>query len=114
MIVISLKECPHVPGKTKYEVYYGVNPDLRRIRLLPIFSHLLVLRHTKNVELNSTRSFFQRGLYVGPSPDTPGAYRVAVIARNGHVKIITSQVIKAISDGEITQYTVWYLPPLLV
>ena len=98
LIIISLKECPNVPGKTKYEVYYGRPPDLKAIRLLPIFSNLLVLRRTKNVELGSVKEFFQRGLYVGPSLITPGAIRVAVITR-GYIRIVESTVYKAVNDG---------------
>jgi hypothetical protein len=96
--IINLKPCAVVPNKTKYEVYHHRKPDLRDIRLLPIFSAILVLRRSANEALNSTSGHWQRGLYVGPSPVTKGAVRVAVIT-NGHFMIITSTAFKAVSDG---------------
>ena len=41
-----------------------MKPDLRAIRLLPIFSTLYVLRRTANAELQSQHDFWQLGLYV--------------------------------------------------
>jgi len=95
--VINLKSCPKNSTVTKYFVFYGNKPDLRNIRLLPIFSFLMVLRRSGN-DLQSKRDFWQRGLYVGPSQSVKGAVRVAVLT-NGKVKIITSTAIKCISDG---------------
>ena len=96
--LINLKPCVQVPSKTKYEVYHNVKPDLRAIRILPIFCSLYVLRRSANKELNSTREFWQKGLYVGPSIETPGAINAIVLTR-GQVKVITTTAIKGISDG---------------
>ena len=96
--LINLKPCVQVPSKTKYEVYHDVKPDLRALRILPIFCSLYVLRRSANKELNSTREFWQKGLYVGPSIETPGAINAIVLTR-GQVKVITTTAIKGISDG---------------
>jgi hypothetical protein len=98
LVVINLKPCTNCPRKTKYEVYHGHRPDLRRIRLLPIFSHLYVLREKPHVDLSSNHSYWQRGLYVGPSLEVPGAIRCAVIT-NGRLLICTTTRFKAVSDG---------------
>lgn len=100
LVVIGLKPCPNVPSKTKYEVFYGRPPDLRDIRLLPIFAVLYVLRTATTVgnPLGINHCYWQRGLYVGPSASVKGAVRVAVVV-NGKVQIVTSTRIKAVSDG---------------
>jgi hypothetical protein len=72
---------------------------------LPIFCSLYVLRRTANKELNSTREFWQKGLYIGPSIDTPGAVNVIVLTR-GKLKVITTTAIKGVSDGgSVDPYT---------
>ena len=98
--VIRFKKCPNVEGKTRYEVWHKEVPDLRKIRLLPIFAILFVLRHSvKENELGANRVFWQRGLYVGPSSVVNGAIRVAVRTRKGHMKIVVSTRYKGVSDG---------------
>lgn len=98
ILLINLKQSPCDPKKTKYEVFLGTPPDLRNFPLLPIFASLYVLRVSGNADLNSVHQFWQKGLYVGPSRKTVGAVRVAVVT-NGKVHIITSNNIKAVSDG---------------
>jgi len=99
LTVINLKPCASCPSKTKYEVYYNKQPDLREIRLLPIFAVLYVLRRKGN-DLDSNRDFWQRGFYIGPSAVVPGAVRVAVLTKKTKlVQVITSSEIKAVSDG---------------
>jgi hypothetical protein len=51
---MRLKKCPRAKDKSKYEVYHGVKPYLRRIRLLPIFAVLQVERD--NVQSNPLMS----------------------------------------------------------
>lgn len=77
--ILNLKPCIAVPGKTKYEVFCKQKPDLRIIRLLPIFASIQVLRRTPQEELNSTGGHWQRGLFVGLSMSVRGAVRVALI-----------------------------------
>lgn len=96
--IINLKQCPNVPGKTRYEVFTGKVPDFREIRILPIFAILYVLRHQNNKELNSTTYYWQQALYVGPSLSVPGCIRAAVVT-NKTVQIIITSNIKSISDG---------------
>jgi hypothetical protein len=47
-----------------------------------VLSNVQLLRHSKTKQLPSTRSFWQRGLYVGLLIDVPGAYRITVNTRN--------------------------------
>jgi len=98
IVIINLKPSYHNPTITKHEHFTGQKPDLRAIRLLPIFSSLYVLRHAEHKELQSNHVYWQLGLYVGPSLLVPGAIRAAVITNNT-VQIITTSVIKAVSDG---------------
>jgi hypothetical protein len=98
LAIINLKPAYNNPSITRYEAYLGVKPDLRVIRLLPIFSGLYVLRRAANTELQSTNNYWQFGLYVGPSPSVPGAIRAAVIT-NKELYIITTSAIKGVSDG---------------
>lgn len=91
--LVNLKPCFYVPSKTKYEVYHNEKPDLRKIRLLLIFCSLYVLRRTANKELNSTREFWQKGLYV-------------IALTRGKLKVITTTAIKGVSDGgSVDPYT---------
>ena len=98
IVIINLKPSYNNPAITKHEHFTGQKPDLRAIRLLPIFSSLYVLRHAEHKELQSNHVYWQLGLYVGPSLLVPGAIRAAVITKNT-VQIITTSVIKAVSDG---------------
>jgi len=95
----NLKICSINNIATKYEMYHGYKPDLKRIRLLPIFSVLYVLRHSKaNNPTQSNRSYWQRGLYTGPSQLIPGAVRVAIKTKK-RIKIVSTTVFKGVSDG---------------
>lgn len=96
--VINLKPSFPDPAITKYEYFTKRKPDLRAIRLLPIFSSLYVLRNSAHAELQSNHTFWQFGLYVGPSLTVPGAIRAAVLTNN-KVIIITTTSVKSISDG---------------
>eukprot|EP01038_Epipyxis_sp_PR26KG_P017714 gene17714-24679_t len=98
LIIVNLKPSFSDPTKTKYEVYHNVKPDLRAIRLLPIFASVNVEKHTPNVLLNSIRNHWQNTLYIGPSLDTPGAIR-ALIKTNKTIRIVVTTKIKAITDG---------------
>ena len=97
--IINLKPSYSKPTITRYEHYLTIKPDLRTIRLLPIFSSLYVLRRAEHAELHSQHDFWQLGLYVGPSPSVPGAIRAAVHVNNDEVHIITTSAIKGVSDG---------------
>ena len=100
LVVISLKECPNVPGKTKYEVYYSKKPDLRNIRMLPIMAFLYVLRNDKKYNpVSANKTFWQKGLYVGPSLVVKGAVRIVVLTATKQMKVIVSTVFKGVSDG---------------
>ncbi len=100
MCVYNLKPCVNAPALTKFEVFLQRKPDLRSIRLLPIFSVLYVLRQAQSVaqSLQSNRKFWQRALYVGPSDQVPGAIRAAVVT-NDKIQIVVTTNIKGVSDG---------------
>jgi len=98
LVIINLKPAFNDPRITKYQAYHQKKPDLRMIRLLPIFAVLYVYRHAANDELNSQHDYWQLGLYVGPSSAVPGAIRAAVLI-NKRVHIITTTAIKGVSDG---------------
>ena len=53
LMIINLKPAFNDPTITKYQAFHQKKPDLRMIRLLPIFSVLYVHRHAANDELNS-------------------------------------------------------------
>ena len=104
IVIINLKPSYNNPAITKHEHFTGQKPDLRAIRLLPIFSSLSDLRYDEHKELQSNHVCCQLGLYVGPSLLVPGAIRAAVITNNT-VQIITTSVIKAVSDdGQLSIY----------
>jgi len=100
IVVINLKECPHVKGKTRYEVYHGKKPSIQEIRLLPIFSVLMVLREEPNAAAidGANRRFYQYGLYVGPDSLVKGGIRVAVLT-NKRLQIVVSSKYKGVTDG---------------
>ena len=96
--VINLKPSPNDPMKSRFELFYNLKPDLRTIRLFPIFAVVYVLRRKDNELLTSKKYFWQRGLYVGPSPTVRGCIRV-VVRTNNTIQIITSSCIKCVTDG---------------
>jgi hypothetical protein len=111
LVIINLKPAFNNPRITKYEAFHQKKPDLRMIRLLPIFSVLYVHRHAANDELNSQHDFWQLGLYVGPLSSVPGAIRAAVLI-NKRLHIITTTAIKGVSDGgHVVIYPTMYLTP---
>ena len=108
LVINNLKPSPHDPERTKYEVFHGHPPDLRDLRLFPIFSVLYVQREGSTVsnQLDTTTRYWQRGLYVGPSLQVKGAIRAAVLTA-GNVKIITTTKMKAVSDGgDVSSYPI--------
>ena len=103
IIMWNLKTCPSNSKVTKWEIYHGFKPDLRTIRLLPIFSVLYVLRSSKtNNPVSTNKRYWKRGLYVGPSVIVPGSIRVA-IKTNKRIKIVTTSNFKGVSDGGALQ-----------
>ena len=103
IVIWNLKVCPNNTKLTKWEVYHGFKPDLRTIRLLPIFSVLYVLRSSKtNSPVPTNKRYWKRGLYVGPSVIVRGSIRVA-IKTNKRIKIITTSNFKGVSDGGALQ-----------
>ena len=96
--IIRLKQCPNDPTRLRYEVFHKTSPDLRNIRLLPIFCILYIKRYEAN-NLDSNRTWWQKGFYVGPSVRVNGAIRVAVKNKRGLVRIVVTLEFKGVSDG---------------
>jgi hypothetical protein len=96
--VLNLKPCPNEPTKTRYEVFMKVKPNMQDIRLLPIFSVILVQRDSPEKHSNTNLGHFSIALYVGPSYNTPGAIRAAVVTNNT-LQILTTSRFKAATDG---------------
>lgn len=80
---------------TRWEAFMGHAPNMQTIRLLPIFSIVLV----------RTKEVYEYGLYLGPhylGPHvavTPGAIRVAIKATSGIVTVLLSVDYKCVTEG---------------
>ena len=107
VIVVNLKSCPKVPDKSRWEVFYGIVPNMQDIRLLPIGCILIVIRIPTTERDGGTaqaggviinEQYGQVDIYVGPSLLTPGAARVAVMS-NGRLKILVTSNFRSGSDG---------------
>ena len=100
--VINFKVCGHKSDKSKYEVFTGTTPNMQTMRLLPIFSFVLVYdEHNKKSTTfgaYSEHSHNRPGIYVGPSLNTPGAIRVALM-NNKHMSIKVISKYPAVTDG---------------
>eukprot|EP01041_Mallomonas_annulata_P002805 gene2805-5522_t len=97
--VINFKPCPIDSSKSRYEVFYNRKPNMQNIRLLPIGSILIVLRHVPQADSVTNQYYSQIAIYVGPSLTTPGAARVAVKVATGLIRIIITSNFRAASDG---------------
>eukprot|EP01031_Cornospumella_fuschlensis_P025284 gene25284-30532_t len=102
VITLNLQECAKSPGKTRHEVFTGVKPNLQDYRMLPIFSILYVLRHPATADtspLGMNKTYWQRGLYVGPDLEIKGGIRVATASETNKLVIIRTTHFKHVSDG---------------
>lgn len=110
--IINLKPCPREPTKTRYEVYYGEKPNAQNIRILPIFSCVLVIRPAaKNVigtgkdsegteyvySTNQPRN--ELALYIGPSLKTVGGIRAIAKTSDDVMQVFVTSKFTAASDG---------------
>jgi len=100
IMVINLSECSNVPGKTKYEVFTGRRPNIQEIRLLPIFSIVMVYRNVLTGEIigRANRSFYQYGVYCGFDTKVSGGIRVALVT-NSRLSVVVTTKYKGVSDG---------------
>ena len=97
--VINMKPCPHDKTKTRYEVYHKKKPNMQDIRLLPIFSVIMVPKQIFD-PINGTNQLVSRvALYVGPSLETPGSIRAAIVSKKGRVQILTTSRFTPATDG---------------
>ena len=103
--VLCCHENTNVPGKTRYEVFYGEKPNFQRIRFLPIFSVVMLLQERRAHEPDRTDPGYIYGLYVGPDW-TPGGQlpvagniRVAVKQAKGGIGIICTSAYTHVTQG---------------
>eukprot|EP01034_Spumella_vulgaris_P034104 gene34104-42052_t len=107
--VINMKPCPSRPEITRYEAFYGKKPNIQNIRLLPIFSVVLLYRdaesivvgessETSKITYTTNQPQNRIGLYVGPSMKTVGAIRAAVMS-GSHLSIVVTSKFTAATDG---------------
>lgn len=100
MAVIPMRDSPHNPKVSRFFLFYSRVPNIQEIRLLPMFSILLVYRHVATVSslTGANRAFYMHGLYVGPDWMVTGGIRVAIKV-NGVFQIIVSTKYKCVTDG---------------
>lgn len=110
--VINLKPCPNKPEQTRYEVFYNKRPNMQDLRLLPIFSFVLLPRK----DAASKNFHHQIALYVGPARNVVGAIRAAYKSTSGTMEIVETSKFTAATDGwglAIHQQVQRSLPTLL-
>jgi hypothetical protein len=78
--VINLKPSRVDPSKSKYELFYGIRPNMQNRCLLPIFATVLVPVDPPAGSYTRQKQY-KNALYVGPCDDTPGAIRCAVMTK---------------------------------
>ncbi len=103
--IINLKLCPNDKTKSKFEVFHKKKPNMQNIRLLPIFSVILVNRDRRGKDSQTNQARNQVGLYVGPAFSTPGAIRAAIITGNNLEIVTTSRFSAATDGGGLNVYT---------
>ena len=108
--VINFKPCPNNKTITRYEAFYGKQPNFQNIRMLPIFSVFNVYRKDNNnviteslssgevVSCSTNKPEFKLALYVGPSMRVPGAIRAAYMT-GSQVKVVPTSKFTAATDG---------------
>jgi hypothetical protein len=83
------------PSITRWEAFTGRRPNVQQLRLLPIFSILLV--HTGMV--------YEYGIYCGPQylgphvEITPGVIRAVVKTDTGAITVFSTQNCRCVSEG---------------
>jgi len=98
--IVNLKPCPRVKEKSKFEVFRRIKPNMQNIRLLPIFSFVLVNRETVDSNSLSQQNRNVVGIYVGPHLGTPGAVRVMVKGKSkDSMTLLLTSRISSLSDG---------------
>lgn len=94
LTIVNLKPCPNNQFITRYEVFYGIRPNIQNLRLLPIFSVIMIYREDKKSRISE----YIIGLYVGPSTKTNGCIRAAIV-RGAQIYIVTTTNYTAATDG---------------
>ena len=101
---LNLTECPHVPGKSRYEVFMRAKPDLQQIRMLPIFSVVMAWNYEGDKDHLSSQPHWVHGLYCGPHGDLPliltpsGVIRVAVKTEKG-IRVVATSKYQGVTVG---------------
>jgi len=98
-------------SKTRFELYYGYRPNMQNIRLLPIFSCVLVYRprgvsELQHEEVSVNGPVNTLALYVGPAKSTPGAIRGAIIVMGRVFIVVTSRFTSATDGGGLNLHPI--------
>ncbi len=112
IIMINLKPSPNNPKITRYEAYYGKKPNVHNIRVLPIFSCVLVIRPAvkhvvdtakddsgKEIVFSTNQPRNELALYIGPSLKTVGGIRAVSKTTEGLIQVFVTSKFTATSDG---------------
>jgi hypothetical protein len=98
IVITNLKISPLDKTKSKYELYKHTKPNMQNIRLLPIFSVLMVYSETPKPYMNKPQ--WLPALYVGPIEGTPGAIRAAILTPSQkRLVVIPTSRFTAASEG---------------
>ena len=100
--IINLKPSPHDKSKTRYEVFYGVKPNMQNIRILPIFSFVMIPTYHTQKDAMSRQLKNVPALYIGPSMSTGmvGCIKAATSTESKKkVMVLHTSVFTPATDG---------------
>jgi hypothetical protein len=98
--VINMKPCPHNDTITRYEAFHKKKPNMQNIRLLPIFSIIMIPREGRDATDGLINKLAHRvAVYIGPAIKTPGAIRAAYVSKKKKVQVVITSKYTPASDG---------------
>jgi hypothetical protein len=100
--IINLKPSPHDSSKTRYEVFHGIKPNMQNIRILPIFSFVMI--PSQNIRKGAMTRQLRNipALYIGPSLSTGmiGCIKAATsVESKKKVMILHTSIFTPATDG---------------
>jgi hypothetical protein len=101
---LNCHSCPNDKSRTRYEIFWGVKPNLQKIRFLPIFSVVLIWRTRPREGQAADTKAYVRALYVGPDFDSyasnaSGSIRVFVKHESGKKSVICTSKYTHVNQG---------------
>ncbi len=100
LTIINMRPSKSDDKITRHEAFHKTRPNIQDIRLLPIFSIVMIYREklsNQNV-FESNHDYYQYGLYVGPDLRVTGGIRAAIMS-SGALQVIVTSKYKGVSDG---------------